>query len=337
MCRFLPAILAFVAVLLAPLGLSWAQTAPANFSQTTYKTGVNSITGMAWAKDGTDDLLFCSQKTGEIRVIKNGALQSANVATVAVTTNNEAGLDNIIVDPSYSTNKFIYVFACTDIGGGQFRHRIQRFTINNGASVGISAGPNQIGPDTPCMSVNHNGGGMAIGADGYLYMGTGNCGNGNNIGGDGTSTEWTSLGSKIIRIDRLNNTPVASNPWYNDATHTDPVMKWVFAKGLRNPFGLRIRPGTSDLWLTAVGDRWEQIFLITAGSTEGWPTENNTTDNSKLKPKLVYATNSDPNETPPGPPPYYGGCLTRGAFYTGSMFPSGYMETSSSSIIIPAS
>jgi len=325
MSRFLSATLAFVAVLLAPLGLSWAQTAPANFSQTTYKTGVNSITGMAWAKDGSDDLLFCSQKTGEIRVIKNGALQSANVATVAVTTNNEAGLDNIIVDPSYSTNKFIYVFACTDIGGGQFRHRIQRFTISNGGTVGISAGPNQIGPDTPCMNVNHNGGGMAIGADGYLYMGTGNCGNGNNIGGDGTSTEWTSLGSKIIRIDRLNNTPVASNPWYNDATHTDPVMKWVFAKGLRNPFGLRIRPGTSDLWLTAVGDSWEQIFLVTAGSTEGWPTENNTTDNSKLKPKLVYPTNSDPNTIPPGPPPYYGGCLTRGAFYTGSMFPSGYM------------
>ena len=324
MLRFSLPTAAFLASLMTLPAFLDAQTVPANFSQTTYKTNVNSITGMAWAKDGTDDLLFCTQKTGEIRVIKNGALQTANVATLAVTTNNEAGLDNIIVDPSYGSNKYIYVFACTDIGGGQFRHRIQRFTISNGGTVGISAGPNQIGPDTPCMNVNHNGGGMAIGADGYLYMGTGNLGNGNNVGGDGTSTEWTSLGAKIIRIDRLNNTPVPSNPWYNDATHTDPVMKWVFAKGFRNPFGLRIRPGTSDLWLTEVGDGFEQIFLVTAGSTQGWPTENNTTDNSKLKPKLAYTTNSDPNATPPGPPPYYGGCLTRGAFYTGSMFPSGY-------------
>jgi glucose/arabinose dehydrogenase len=316
MNRILTLVSAFVAVLLVPLGAAWAQTVPANFSQTTYKTGVNSITGMAWAKDGVDDLLFCTQKSGEIRVIKNGALQSANVATLAVTTNNEAGLDNIIVDPSYGSNKYIYVFACTDIGGGQFRHRIQRFTIANGATVGISAGPNQIGPDTPCLNVNHNGGGMAIGADGYLYMGTGNLGNGNDVGRDGTASEWTSLGSKIIRIDRINNMPVASNPWYNDPTHTDPLMKWVFAKGFRNPFGLRCRPGTSDLWLTEVGDGWEQIFLVTAGSTQGWPTENNTSDASKLMPKLAYQTNVSS----------FGGCLTRGAFYTGSLFPSTYLN-----------
>jgi len=324
MTRFLTLVLSLSAAFLVPLGAAWAQTVPANFSQTTYQTNVTSITAMAWAKDGTDDLLFCSQKTGEIRVVKNGSLQSASVATVAVTTNNEAGLDNIIVDPSYASNKFIYVFACVDIGGGQFRHRIFRFTVSNGTTVGISAGPNQIGPDTPCRNVNHNGGGMAIGADGFLYMGTGNLANDAKIGADGETTEWTSLGSKIIRINRFDGTAVPSNPWFNDPVHTDPVMKYVFAKGFRNPFGLRIRPGTSDLWLTAVGDSYEQIFLVTAGSTEGWPTENNTTDNSKLKPKLVYTTNSDPNATPPGPPPYFGGCLTRGAFYTGSMFPSAY-------------
>ena len=202
-------VLAFAAALLAPLGSSWAQSAPPNFSQSTYKTGISSITGMAWAKDGADDLLFCSQKTGELRVIKNGALQAGNVATIAVTTNNEAGLDNVIVDPSYATNKFVYVFACVNISSGQYRHRVFRFTISNGASVGISAGPLQRGPDTPCMNVNHNGSGMAIGADGYLYIGTGNLGNGNNVGGDGTGTEWTSLGSKIIRIDRFTGEPVA--------------------------------------------------------------------------------------------------------------------------------
>jgi len=307
-----------VCALLAVLGFAadpaWAQSVPANFSQSTYKTGVTSITGMAWAKDGADDLLFCTQKTGELRVIKNGTLQGASVATVAVTTNNEAGLDNVIVDPSYASNKYVYVFACVNSSG--YHHRIFRFTISNGATVGISAGPTQIGPDTPCMNVNHNGGGMAIGADGYLYMGTGNLGNGNNVGGDGTGSEWTSLGSKIIRIDRFSGAAVASNPWYNDATHTDPLMKYVFAKGFRNPFGLRVRPGTSDLWLTEVGDGWEQIFLVTAGSTQGWPTENNTSDNSKLKVKLAYQTNAGG----------YGGCLTRGCFYTGSLFPSTYLN-----------
>lgn len=319
-----------------------AQSPPAGFTQTTYKGGMTQITAMAWAKDGADDLLFVSQKTGQIRVIKNGGLQAANVATVTVTTNNEAGLDNVIVDPNYSTNKFIYVFACQEIGTSQWRHRVFRFTISNGASVGTSAGPTQIGPDAPCLNINHNGGGMAIGADNHLYVGIGNCGNGNNVGTDGTSGEWTSLGSKVMRINLASpTTPPADNPWIG---MSDPNIKWAFAKGFRNPFGLRIRPGTSQLWMTEVGDFYEQIFVITSGSDQGWrdgggyggnngtntpPTFDNSTDgnnenntaannahygNNYLIPVLAYRTNVHP----------YGGCLTRGAFYTGSMFPAGY-------------
>ncbi|HZE96366.1 MAG TPA: PQQ-dependent sugar dehydrogenase, partial [Planctomycetota bacterium] len=307
--RFSTFIPILVAGLLSPFA-AWAQTVPANTSQSTYKGGMSEITAMAWAKDGTDDLLFVSQKSGDLRVIKNGNLQSASVFTLAVLTNNECGLDNVIVDPSYSSNTFIYVFACVNSGGN--KHKIYRYTISNGATV-TSSGQMQIGPDTPCGNENHNGGGMAIGADGFLYMGTGNLGLSGPHGNDGNTDEWTSLASKIIRIDRINNTAPSSNPWFSDPVHTDPVMKWVFAKGFRNPFGLRCRPGTSDLWLTEVGDNWEQVFLVTAGSTQGWSTENNTTDNSKLKPVLAYPTNGGT----------FGGCLTRGAFYNGAMFPAG--------------
>jgi glucose/arabinose dehydrogenase len=300
-----------VALTIICAATAWAQTVPAGFSQSTYKSGMGQITAMAWAKDGADDLLFATQKTGEIRVIKNGALQGANVATVGVTTNNECGLDNVIVDPSYGTNKFIYVFATVN----ETTQRVLRFTITNGASVGVTGAPMQIGPDLPTRNQNHDGGGMAIGADGFLYVGIGNLGT--NVGADGNTDpatgEWVSYGSKILRMNRMTGAAVNTNPWFNDATHTDPKVDYFFAKGFRNPFGLRIRPGTSDLWLTEVGDSWEQVFLVTAGSTQGYPTENNTnTGNGKLVPVLAYATNSS-----------YGGCLTRGAFYTGSMFPAG--------------
>src|SRR5687767_13512432 len=90
----------------------------------------------------------------------------------------------------------------------------------------------------------------------------------------------------------------------------------MFARGMRNPFGLRMRPGTSSLWLTEVGDSWEQIFLVTPGSTAGWPTENNTTDTTKLIRKLAYQTNVST----------FGGCITRGAFYNASAFPAQYMN-----------
>jgi glucose/arabinose dehydrogenase len=304
---------AVLAGLLLPTASAWAQTPPAGFSQTTYKDGMSQITGLAWAKDGADDLLFVSQKTGQLRVIKNGALQGANVAVVTVTTNNETGLDNVIVDPSYASNKFVYVFATVNTT----TQRILRFTITNGASVGVSGAPSQIGPDFPTRNENHNGGGMAIGADGFLYVGIGNLGT--NVGADGNTTagiaEWTSYGSKILRMDRTTGAAVASNPWFNDATHPDPKVDYFFAKGFRNPFGLRMRPGTSDLWLTEVGDNWEQIFVVTAGSTQGYPTENNSGGNGKLVPVVAYGTNAAGS---------YGGCLTRGAFYTGGLYPAEY-------------
>ena len=301
-----------VTALLLSAASAWAQTPPAGFSQSSYKSGLSEATAMAWAKDGSDNLLFVTQQSGQLRVIKNGTLQGANVAVVTVETNNECGLDNVIVDPNYGSNKFIYVFATVNTT----TQRVLQFAITNGGTVTAGA-PTQIGPDLPSRGQNHNGGGMAIGADGFLYVGIGNLGT--NVGEDGfvdpTKGEWTSYGSKILRMNRMTGAAVSSNPWFNDATHTDPKVDYFFAKGFRNPFGLRIRPGTSDLWLTEVGEHWEQIFIVTAGSTQGYPTENNAGGNGKLVPVLAYGTNAAGS---------YGGCLTRGAFYTGSMFPAGY-------------
>jgi len=302
-------VVSVVALLLAaPLGFAGTPQDVA-FSETVFSSGMSQITGISWATDGSNTL-FVTQKTGEIRVIRNGTLQSANFATVSVITSSECGLDNVIVDPSYASNKFIYVFATVN----STQQQVLRFTAavdGSGNLVGQSR--TQIGPSMPTMAVNHDGGGMAIGADGFLYVGCGNNGNGNNVGGDGTATEWTSLGSKIIRMDRFSGAAVSTNPWYQAATPSS-AQSYFFAKGVRNPFGLRMRPGTNDLWLTEVGDGWEQIFLVTAGSTQGWPTENNTTDNSKLKPKLAYQTNVST----------FGGCITRGAFYTATAFPTQY-------------
>jgi glucose/arabinose dehydrogenase len=283
-----------------------------NFAESVYASGLSQITGMTWATDGSSTL-FVGQKSGAVRVIRNGTLQAANFAAVTVFTNSECGLDNVIVDPAYASNKFVYVFATVSSSTQQ----VLRFTATvDGSGNLVGTNRIQIGPNLPCMGVNHDGGGMAIGADGYLYVGIGNLGNGNNVGGDGTATEWTSYGSKILRMDRFSGAPVSTNPWYNDATHTDPKVDYFFAKGFRNPFGLRMRPGTNDLWLTEVGDSWEQIFLVTAGSTQGWPTENNTANSAKLMPKLAYQTNVST----------FGGCITRGAFYNGSAFPAQYQN-----------
>jgi glucose/arabinose dehydrogenase len=280
-----------------------------NFAETVVATGLSQITSIAWATDGSNTL-FVAEKGGKLRVVKAGVLQAASVASLAVYTNSECGLIGLVVDPQYATNKFVYVFATVS----STVQRIMRFTIGTDASgnlVGNSA--TQIGPDLPTKGVNHDGGGMAIGPDGNLYFGVGNLGNNNNVGGDGTATEFTSLASKIGRMS-LTGAAVSTNPYYNAADGIT-AKDYIFARGFRNPFGLRFHPTTGALWLTEVGDQWEQIFLVTRDSDQGWPLENNTsTTNGKLIPKLAYQTNVST----------FGGSLTRGVFYTGTQFPASY-------------
>jgi glucose/arabinose dehydrogenase len=293
----------------------WAQPQDSNFTQTTYASGVGQITDLAWAGDGTNTYLFFTQQNGAVRVVRNGTLQTAAVVNVTPVVNSgEMGLLGICVDPSFATNRRIYVFV-TETGSVQ---RIYRYTTtDSGGTVGTTGGRAQIGPDLPCMNVNHDGGAVAFGPDGYLYFGVGNLGNGNNVGGDGTSNEFNTLGSKIGRMT-ANGNPVSSNPWYT-ADGTDTARDYIFSRGWRNPFGICFQPGTSDPWVLEVGDSWEHIFIATPGSNRGWPTENNTsTTNGKLVPRLAYQRNSGPSWTSGG------GCITRGCFYTGTSFPSAY-------------
>jgi glucose/arabinose dehydrogenase len=292
-----------------PLELAAATPQDPNFAETVFASGLSQITGIAWATDGSNTL-FATEKGGRIRVVRNGALQSASVATLAVFTNNECGLDGIVVDPQYATNKFLYVFATVS----STTQRVFRFTIGSDASGNlVGTNQTQIGPDLPTKGVNHDGGGLAIGPDGNLYVGVGNNGNGNNVGGDGTAGEFTSLGSKISRMDR-SGAAVPTNPYYNAADGIT-AKDYIYARGFRNPFGLRFHPGTGALWLFEVGDSYEQIFVVGRDSDQGWPLENNTsTTNGKLIPKLAYQTNVST----------FGGCITRGVFYNATAFPAAY-------------
>lgn len=301
------------AAFLASGGLAWAQPQDANFTQTTYASGVGSITDLAWASDGANSYLFFTQQGGAIRVVRNGTLQGGSVTTVSPVLNSgEMGLLGICADPAFATNRRIYVFATVNSG----TQRIFRYTTtDSGGTVGVSGGATQLGPDLPCMGVNHDGGSIAFGPDGNLYFGVGNLGNGNNVGGDATVNEFNTLGSKVGRMTAAGGS-LSTNPWY---TGGGGARDYMWSRGWRNPFGIAFRPGTNDPWVLEVGDSWEHIFLAPSGSNRGWPTENNTsTVNGKLIPRFAYQRNSGPSWAASG------GCITRGCFYTGTAFPSQY-------------
>jgi glucose/arabinose dehydrogenase len=275
----------------------------ANFTEQAFAQGINGglITGMAWAPDGSN-LLYVTQKHGVIRVVRNGTLQGANFASLSVHTNSECGLLSVVLDPQYASNGFVYVFATVN-GSTQ---RVLRYTAttDGGGNLVAAGAPTQIGPNIPTNGNNHDGGGMSIGPDGHIYFGVGDLGNRTGLGND-----LSTLAGKLGRMTRT-GAAVPGGPWYvGDGSPRD----YMFARNVRNAFGLRHHPVTGDLWLTEVGDNWEQIFIVPSGGNVGYPTENNTNaGNGMLVPRFAYSTGS------------YGRALTRGVFYSGTQFPAAY-------------
>jgi hypothetical protein len=119
---------------------------------------------------------------------------------------------------------------------------------------------------------NHNGGTLAFGADGYLYIGTGDGGAGNDP--PNNAQNINSLLGKMLRIDV--NVPAGqtvpylippTNPFVGTAG-----LDEIYAVGLRNPFRWSFdRGGTNQLWLADVGQgTWEEVDIITNGGNYGW-------------------------------------------------------------------
>lgn len=128
---------------------------------------------------------------------------------------------------------------------------------------------------------NHNGGAIAFGPDKLLYIGTGDGGQGNDLGpghapqGNGQSLE-TPLG-KILRIDPLGEKGGKSKNGQYSIPADNPFvgkegLDEVFAYGLRNPYRVSFDRETGDLIAADVGQaKVEEIDIITLGGNYGWP------------------------------------------------------------------
>ena len=118
---------------------------------------------------------------------------------------------------------------------------------------------------------NHNGGQLAFGPDGYLYIGLGDGGSGGDPQGNGQ--DLTTLLGSILRIDVSNASPAEpyrvpeDNPFWDDET----ARAEIWAYGLRNPWRFSFDEATGDLWTGDVGqNRFEEIDLVVRGGNYGW-------------------------------------------------------------------
>ena len=211
------------------------------------------------AAPGDTGRIFIVEKTGTIRIVKGSQLLSRPFLDIGdrVSAGSEQGLLDLAFHPQYAANGRFYV-DYTDRSG---ETHVVEFTVSSNPDS-ASATEREILAVTQPYS-NHNGGQLAFGPDGDLYIGLGDGGSGGDPQGNGQNL-GTLLG-KILRIDVSSGSPYAipaDNPFVARAGARGEI--WSY--GLRNPWRFSFDPETGDLMIGDVGqDLWEEIDHEPAG------------------------------------------------------------------------
>lgn len=217
-----------------------------------------------------DRRLFVTERPGRVRIVDNGSTRDQPYLDIGarVSTEGEGGLLSLAFDPQFERNGYFYVYY-TDL---QRNIVVERF---NAGATATAANPTSglviLRIPHPTY-LNHFGGQLAFGPDGYLYLGTGDGGGGGDP--QGNARNLASLLGKLLRIDVTSATTAqpyaipAGNP-YRDAAGRRPE---IWASGLRNPW--RFSFDATQLYLADVGqERREEINIVgtgQAGLDYGW-------------------------------------------------------------------
>jgi len=216
---------------------------------------------LAMAMRSGDRSLYVAEKTGRIMAIRDGSVDPVPVLdlTSEVSLGGEQGLLGLAFSPS---GRDVYV-NYTDTNGDT---RVAGYAMRNGR-VDPASRRDVLFVDQPYA--NHNGGNLAFGPDGYLYIGLGDGGSGGDPQGNGQSLS-TLLG-KMLRIDP---TPSGDRPYRipsdNPFVDRSGARSEIWAYGLRNPWRYSFDRVTGDLWIGDVGQSaWEEVDVQLASSSGG--------------------------------------------------------------------
>ncbi len=174
---------------------------------------------------------------------------------------NEGGLLGLAFSPDFRPDGSVYVYYTA---GEPRRSVLSRFQVVGDA---IDAGSETVLLEVPQPYGNHNGGQIAFGRDGHLYVALGDGGSAGDPEGNGQDLS-TLLGS-ILRLD-VSGEGYAVPP-DNPFVDTPGARPEIYAYGLRNPWRFSFDRATGDLWAGDVGqNRWEEVDRIVAGANYGW-------------------------------------------------------------------
>jgi glucose/arabinose dehydrogenase len=324
---------------LLPLALlvfaCWASDARAQLALRLHASGFTAP--VAFVQDPTDPAVqFVVEKGGRIRAIRNGVVLPADFLnlTSVVSTDSERGLLGLAFAPDYATSGRFFV-NFTDLSGNTV---VARFYRSGDPLVADAASRFDLrfgGPSGPAYIAqpysNHNGGNLAFGPDGYLYIGMGDGGWADDP--QNRAQDPAELLGKMLRIDVgvADSDPTGyrvpdDNPFLS--TPPDGTRPEIWSFGLRNPwrysFDDPARGGTGALIIGDVGQNtWEEIDYEPAGRggrNYGWRYREGAHD---------YITSVPPAFLPLTDPIHeydhsVGNCVAGGVVYRGSALGDAY-------------
>jgi glucose/arabinose dehydrogenase len=204
------------------------------------------------------------EQTGAIRIVKDGALLSTPFLDISgrISVSGEQGLLGLAFYPDY-TNSGRFIVHYTNPAGDT---HLSVFQVSGDPDLADAASEQVIlTADQPYA--NHNGGQVAFGPDGYLYLGLGDGGAANDPEGRGQNL--SDLLGSILRVDVQTGTSYtvpADNPFVGQPG----IQPEVWSYGLRNPWRFSFDRATGDLYIADVGqDRYEEVDVAPASEGSG--------------------------------------------------------------------
>jgi glucose/arabinose dehydrogenase len=255
-----------------PVPSAPASTPSAAAPQTaTISAGPSTITGFDHptnivAPDDGSGRIFVTDQPGDVRIVKDGKLLPApalDIRSRVGSAGTEQGLLGLALPAGFGAKRYAYLYF-TDTSGNSQVYRVRVSTSS----------PDAFDPATMqhILTVaqpfaNHNGGQLAFGPDGFLYVGLGDGGSEGDPGN--RSQSLSTLLGKILRID-TESTPDAPGyrvPPGNPFVGRAGARPEIFLYGLRNPWRFSFDPVTGDLWIGDVGQNlWEEVDRLPPGS-----------------------------------------------------------------------
>ncbi len=273
---------------------------------------VQRIVGMALLPGSGDEALIIAQDGQIFRLRlapKAGSEPFGDVSSKLIDDPaNEEGLLGIALSPGFESDHRLYLYYTT---GNPRRSVLSRWLA---AGDRLNPGSEEVILEVDEPYANHNGGQLAFGPDGYLYIAVGDGGDQGDPHENGQNL--AALLGKILRIDVSGERGYAIPP-DNPFVDTPGARPEIYAYGLRNPWRFSFDQATGDLWAGDVGqDRWEEIDRIVAGGNYGWNviegfecySDEDCSNEGLQMPRLVYGR--------------AGGCAVTGGFvYDGPSMP----------------